>query len=238
MVIGHRETESNMTSGLFVTGTDTGVGKTDVAALIAQSLARAGCRVGAYKPAASGCVKEEGDLVSDDAVALWNAAGRPGKLEAVCPQRFAAPLAPHLAARAEGKQVDCELLRSGVKYWQERTDIVIVEGAGGLLSPISDADFVADLAVEFGYPLVIVAANRIGVINQTLQTLLVAKTYCGGMPVAAVVLNDVEQSSDDPSRASNLSELRRLCEVPVTYLQHAGERFDPQTDWFQLARRG
>lgn len=222
-----------MTSGLFITGTDTGVGKTYVAALMARSLHEMGHKVGVYKPAASGC----SNGVSDDAVALWNAAGRPGELEAVCPQRFAAPLAPHLAAHAEGKQVDRELLRSGVQYWQERSEIVFVEGAGGLLSPISDNDFVADLAVELGYPLVIVAANRIGVINQTLQTLLVAKSYRGGIPVAAVVLNDVENSSNDPSRASNFSELRRLCDVPViTTLQHIGQGFEPPCDWFELAR--
>jgi dethiobiotin synthetase len=224
-----------MTRGLFITGNDTGVGKTYIAALIARALHAAGHKVGVYKPAASGCEQE----VSDDAVVLWEAAGEPGELEAVCPQRFAVPLAPHLAARAEGKRVNRELLRSGVKYWQERSEVVIVEGAGGLLSPISDNDFVADLAVEFGYPLVIVAANRIGVINQTLQTLHVARSYRGGIAVAAVVLNDVEQSSDDPSRVSNLSELQRLCDVPVlTELHHAGERFEPQINWFELARRG
>jgi dethiobiotin synthetase len=224
LVIGHWSLAS--ASGLFVVGTDTGVGKTYVAALVSMSLRWAGHRVGVYKPAASGC--ENG--VSDDAVALWEAAGRPGELDAVCPQRFDAPLAPHLAARAEGKQVDRQLLRSGVKYWQDQSDIVIVEGAGGLLSPISDDDLVADLALELGYPLVIVAANRIGVINQVLQTLLVAKSYRSGMSVKAVVLNDVEQSSDDPSRASNLSELQRLCDVPVlTQLRHAAEDFESQS---------
>jgi dethiobiotin synthetase len=221
--------------GLFITGTDTGVGKTHVAALVSMSLRAAGHRVGVYKPAASGC----NNGVSDDAVALWEAAGRPGDLDAVCPQRFGAPLAPHLAANVEGKRVNGKLLRSGVKCWQDRSTIVIVEGAGGLLSPISDADFVADLAIEFGYRLVLVASNRIGVINQTLQTLHVAKTYRGGMQVAAVVLNDVERSSDDPSCASNLSELQRLCDVPVlTHLRHAGNDFEPQIDWFELAQRG
>jgi len=159
-------------------------------------------------------------------------------LDAVCPQRFAAPLAPHLAARAESKQVDRQLLRSGVKYWHDRSDIVIVEGAGGLLSPISDDDFVADLAVEFGYPLVIVAANRIGVINQTLQTLLVAKTYRGGMPVAGVVLNDVDPAGDDPSRISNYQELRRLSESAVlTRVEYQADRFATDCDWWELAQR-
>ena len=200
-----------------------------------MSLRRAGHKVGVYKPAASGC----NNGVSDDAVALWEAAGQPGELDAVCPQCFAAPLAPHLAAQAEGKRVNKDLLRLAVTYWQDLSDIVIVEGAGGLLSPISDDDFVADLVIEFGYPLVLVASNRIGVINQVLQTLHVAKTYRGGMQVAAVVLNDVERSSDDPSCASNLNELQRLCDVPVlTHVQHAASYFESETDWFELARRG
>src|SRR5438067_2324631 len=90
--------------GLFVVGTDTAVGKTFVASRIAAALAKCGVRVGVYKPAASGCRQIGQALVSDDAVALWEAAGRPGELKSVCPQRFAAPLAPYLAAREERKQ--------------------------------------------------------------------------------------------------------------------------------------
>ena len=143
--------------GLFITGTDTGVGKTYVAALVARALAAEGRRVGVYKPVASGCRRQGDRLVSDDALSLWEAAGRPGELERVCPQRFAAPLAPHLAARAEDARVDEEQLRRGLDYWIERSDIVIVEGVGGLMSPLTDDEYVADLAYEFGYPLVVVA---------------------------------------------------------------------------------
>ena len=102
--------------GLFITGTDTGVGKTYVAALLARSLSAAGYRVGIYKPAASGCRRDGQALVCDDAVLLWESAGRPGLLERVCPQRFQAPLAPHLAAKAEGRRLDPELLRRGLDY--------------------------------------------------------------------------------------------------------------------------
>src|SRR5262245_10809292 len=148
-----------MMRGLFITGTGTGVGKTYVAALIARALAASGKRVGVYKPAASGCEKRGGQLVSKDAEALWEAAGRPGTLEQVCPQLFGAALAPHLAARAEGREVDATLLRTGIRFWQEASDIVLVEGVGGLMSPVSEEDYNADLAAEFGYPLVVVAAN-------------------------------------------------------------------------------
>ena len=162
--------------GLFVTGTDTEVGKTYVAALIARSLVAAGHRVGVYKPSASDCVNDGNQLVSEDAVVLWEAAGRPFNLDAVCPQRFRAAMAPHLSARAEGRQVDSQLLRSGLSLWTDHCDIVIVEGSGGLMSPISDTKYVADLAVDFGYPLVLVSANVLGAINQTLQSLMTAAT--------------------------------------------------------------
>jgi dethiobiotin synthetase len=160
----------NSIPGLFITGTDTDVGKTYVAALIAHQLTTAGYRVGVYKPAASGCRLENSRLISDDALLLWHAAGEPGEFEKVCPQCFLAPLAPHLAARAEGKKIDGKLLRDGLKYWLARSDIVLVEGAGGLLSPLSDNDYVADLAHDFGFPLVVVARNALGTINHTPHT--------------------------------------------------------------------
>jgi dethiobiotin synthetase len=163
--------------GLFITGTDTGIGKTYVAALIARSLTAAGHCVGVYKPAASGCTWQGGALVSNDALALWQAAGRPGTLAEVCPQCFAAPLAPHLAAAAEGKQLDAARLRAGLDIWLERSDVVLVEGAGGLLSPLGEEQFVADLADDLGFPLIIVARNALGTINHVLQTLIAASTF-------------------------------------------------------------
>jgi dethiobiotin synthetase len=172
---------SSNTPGLFITGTDTGVGKTYVATRIAAALVQRGYRVGVYKPAASGCVRRGRQLLSEDAAALWEAAGKPGRLAAVCPQRFAAPLAPHLAARAVGRQIDRDLLRRGLDYWRRRSDVVLVEGAGGLMSPLSEADYVADLAAEFGLPLVVVVANQLGAINQTLQTLITAAAFRHGL---------------------------------------------------------
>lgn len=225
--------------GLFITGTDTGVGKTYVAALIAGRLAAEGHRVGVYKPAASGCSREQGRLVSDDALALWNAAGRPGEFARVCPQCFEAPLAPHLAARAEGRELDLELLRSGLDYWLERSDVVLVEGAGGLMSPIGDDQYVADLAEDLGYPLVVVSRNVLGTINQTLQTLIVASVFREGLPIAGVVLNHpAAPSADDVSLLQNRRELEARCVPPIlAEVGWGAAQFDRSVDWFGLARR-
>jgi len=225
--------------GLFITGTDTGVGKTYVAALVARELAASGRRVGVYKPAASGCSVEPQADGDDDAALLWRAAGHPGALEKVCPQRFAAPLAPHLAARATGGELDGDLLRRGIDYWLARSDVVIVEGAGGLLSPLGDEEYVADLALDFGFPLLVVARNSIGVINQTLLTLVAAATFRDGLDVAGVVLNDGPPDRDDASRSQNLEQLRRRCVPPV--LGHVGwnaKKIDPPVDWHSLVAAG
>ncbi len=221
-----------------MTGTDTGVGKTYVGAMIARALRSAGCRVGVYKPAASGCRRERGRLVSDDAMALWEAAGKPGTLQRVCPQRFLAPLAPHLAAREEGRRLDRRLLRHGLEFWTGRADVVLVEGAGGLMSPLGDDDYVADLACEFGFPLVVVARNGLGTINQTLQTLIAAATFRDGLKVAGVVLNHPSPPGDDASIATNRRELVARCVPPVLaeVLWNANE-FDAPVDWLALATR-
>ena len=258
------------TPGLFITGTDTEIGKTYVASLIADTLADAGVRVGVYKPVASGCVwsdqtalnpalsQRERELVSEDAIALWEAAGRPADLNRVCPQQFQAALAPHLAARAEGTEIDAERLRTGVEFWQNQSDIVLVEGAGGLMSPLGDDEYVADLAFDLGYPLIVVAPNRLGTINATLQTLITAATFRDGLNVAGVVLNDVVPSSHltprdvsnsealasrgaecqlDASTQSNLLELEKHCVPPI--LAHVGwedTAFKSDVDWKSLAQ--
>ncbi len=211
-------------TGLFITGTNTGVGKTFAATALARTLVAIGCRVGVYKPVMSGCRGEgtrnaESSVPlpaseldrSDDDIRLWHAAGRPGELSQVSPQRFRAALVPHLAARAEGRFVDSRLLRTGILPWQASSDLVIVEGAGGLFSPVTDTELSADLACDFGFPLVLVAVNMLGVIHATLATLFAARAYRAGLNIAAVVLNEIPDGTSDLSRASNLEELRCRC---------------------------
>ena len=225
------------TPGLFITGTDTEVGKTYVASLIARDLRESGCRVGVYKPAASGVRLVNGRMISDDAAKLWEAAGQPGTLEQVCPQVFQAPLAPHLAARAEGKQLDIDLLRRGIKSWQATSDFVLVEGAGGLLSPLGDDFYVADLALEFGYPLIVVTRNSLGTINQTLQTLLAAAHFRDQLTVAGLVLNQPTRCPEDLSTSSNREQLIHHCHVPLlAQLGYGATRFDGSADWQALGR--
>jgi dethiobiotin synthetase len=225
--------------GVFFIGTDTGVGKTYVAALVARQLAAEKVRVGVYKPVATGCRHEGRRLVSDDASALWEAAGQPGPLDRVCPQRFRAAIAPHLAARAERKRVDPRVFRSGLRWWRERSDVVIVEGIGGLLSPATQKHYVLDVAVDFGFPLVIVARNALGTINHTLLTAAVAALMGPRGGTAGVVLNDTSRTTREPSAASNRRELEARLACPV--LAQVGWRskhFSEPVDWMEIARRG
>jgi len=111
---------------------------------------------------------------------------------------------------------------------------VLVEGAGGLMSPLSDDDYNADLAAEFGYPLVVVAANELGVINATLQTLITAATYCDGLAVAGIVLNSVTRHDDDASIESNADELARRCVPPLLAAIEHCKGFERAIDWRAL----
>jgi len=232
-------------SGLFVTGTDTDVGKTAVAVALVRGLMRSGLRsglrVGVYKPVASGV--PPGGAAGSDVARLWEAAGRPLSMEAVCPQMFSAAISPPRSARAEGRRVDDAVLRSGFDAWRDVSDIVIVEGAGGLFSPLGDATLNADLARDLDLPLVVVDAARLGAIGRTLAVVRAARAE--GLRVAAVVLSQgepFEESADDPKSpwaiardsAGDLAD--RLRPVPVTMLAHHATAIEPDLDWLTLAR--
>ncbi len=222
--------------GFFITGTSTGVGKTHVGAMIARTLVQTGVSVGVYKPVESGCCREGEALIAEDAQQLWDAAGRPGELSRVCPQRFQAALAPPQAALLEDASVNAPLLRSGLDYWQERSEMVLVEGAGGLMSPLSEEDFNADLVVDLDLPLVIVAANELGAINATLQTIITARSVAPDVPIAGLILNQTAERADDASLLYNAAELRQCCDVPLLATVGFGQQeFADHVDWFALA---
>ena len=222
---------------MHVAGTDAEVGKTYVAALIVKSLVAAGHRVGVYKPTASDCVSDGSQLVAEDALVLWDAAGRPLTAEAVCPQRFRAPIAPHLSAKSEGKKIDPELLRTGISAWADECDVIVVEGSGGLMSPVTDDEFVAYLASDFGYPLVLVTPNVLGAINQTMVTLITAACFRDGLDVAGIVLNDAQIFESDISIDTNQEEIAKRTDTPVlTRIRYEQSEIVDEIDWFALAQ--
>lgn len=216
---------------LFITATDTDVGKTWVTAALARTMVATGRRVGVYKPVASGCALNPcGQALSDDAQALWHAAGRPLTLGDVCPQRFLAPLAPPLAAAEEGTTVNDELLVAGFEPWRAASDVVLVEGAGGLLSPLSANLNSLDLARVLNLPLLVVAANRVGVMHQVLALLHAARALAPEVVIAGIVLNHPKPRDErrDPSQRSNRTELEKLLRrqgwlLPLYELEHGVE---------------
>ena len=197
---------------LFFAGTDTDVGKTYVASLAARVIVANGINLGVYKPVASGCHTEQGQLIAEDAVSLWKAAGKPLSLEQVCPQRFKAPLAPPEAAALEKTQVDAEKIRDGIKIWEQNSELVIVEGAGGLFSPLADGMLNIDLAQQLNAPVIVVAANRLGAIHQTLATCEAAAKR--GIQPMGIVLCDPTGTADD-SANSNSEQIQKYCSVPI-----------------------
>lgn len=206
---------------LLVTGTDTNVGKTWVSCLIIRRFLEMQVRVGAYKPVCSGAVEVDGQLQWADINALMGAT-KSDDQNRVCPQRFRAAVAPNVAARMEGREVDERRLSTGVKAWRDRCDVVVVEGAGGLCCPISDLSTVADFAETILAPVVVVAANKLGVINHTLLTLEVAAQR--ELDVRAVILNDTTPSEKDESQPSNRRHLAQwVRDIPILHCQHNGQ---------------
>lgn len=221
---------------LFFTGTDTDVGKTYVAALATKMLTSYGMRIGVYKPVASACEDHDGEYLSEDANALWRAADRPESIDRVCPQRFLAPLAPPAAAAVENRSVDVDLLVEGARWWFGRCSLLVVEGAGGLFSPLGEGFTNADLAKAIEATLVIVAENRLGVLHQVVSTTLAAKHYGdeGGLKVAGVVLNH-PLSRSDMSAETNPTELVKYCQVPLLGTVQFGGDAKPIEKWLRRA---
>ncbi len=197
--------------GLFVTGTDTGVGKTFVAAAIAGAMVRAGHRVGVLKPVATGATRVGEAWQSADAEALIAAIGGGVGLDRVTPIRYEEPLAPPLAARRAGRPlIRDEVIRAvgeALAWWEERADVVVVEGVGGLLCPLAEGMTVADLAVALDFPAVIVARRGLGTINHTLLTVEAAGLR--GLRLAGVVLNGATPEADPLAESTNRAELAR-----------------------------
>jgi len=199
---------------LFVTATDTEVGKTALAAGLAALLARRGRNVGVMKPFASGCQDVEGRLVSADGLCLARAAGTDDPHHLICPVRLRHPLAPVAAAELEGRTLDLAPVHHAAQELARRHDSLIVEGIGGIMVPLCGDRLVADLAVEFGAPLLIVARAGLGTINHSLLTVAYARSR--GLDVAALLLNSPAASAGGPAEQTNPAVITRYADgVPV-----------------------
>jgi dethiobiotin synthetase len=197
--------------GLFVTGTGTEVGKTVVAAVVARTLAGAGRRVAVFKPAVTGL----GADAEPDHALLRRAAGSAQSDQEIAPYRFQPPVSPHLGAELAGREIDPGLLRAGARGACEGADVLVVEGVGGILVPLTLGYSVRDFARDLALPLVVAAAPGLGTINHTLLTIEAAAT--AGIEVRLVVLTPWPA---DPSAVerSNRETIERLSGKRVAML--------------------
>jgi dethiobiotin synthetase len=204
--------------GVFVTGTDTGVGKTVLAAALAAALRADGVDVAAFKPAVTGVDEPEAGRPADHDL-LAAAAGRPAA--EVTPHRFGPAVSPHLAAELAGTALEPAALVAAARAL--RADVVVAEGVGGLLVPLTLGYTIRDLAVDLGWPVVIAARPGLGTINHSLLTIESARA--AGLDVRAVVLTPWPAEPSVMQR-SNAEAIARLGGVEVATLAEVGVEVD------------
>lgn len=198
---------------LFITGTDTGVGKTTVSAGLAAFLSlRKKMNVGVMKPFESGLSKNSKDLLPWDAICLREASDSTDDLDDIIPYTFEAPLAPEIAAKLEHVQIDIDIVDRIYKKITKKHDIVLIEGAGGVLVPIKKGFFYADLIERWSAPAIVVAKLGLGTINHTLLTCNYLESR--GIKVVGVILNNNDGVSNLASQ-TNPEVLKRYLNVPL-----------------------
>jgi dethiobiotin synthetase len=197
----------------FLTGTDTGVGKTYVGALLVRGLRKAGFDTVGLKPICCGD--------RDDAETLRAAADGELSLDDVNPVWFRVPAAPYTASIVENRLPDIDQIRDRYARIRASRRSIIVEGVGGWLVPILQHYSIADLAAELRLPVVVVAANKLGAINHTLLT--VESIQAHGLRCAGVILNNLTAEAD-PATSTNRSVLEHLLEVPILHEVEVGQR--------------
>jgi dethiobiotin synthetase len=212
------------TPGLFITGTDTEVGKTVVARLLVRSWVASGVRVAVMKPVAAGSVMTPAGLRNDDALGLIAESNVPMPYETVNPYCLVAPVSPHLAARDRGITVDLRVIQDGFRQLRAAADFTIVEGAGGWFAPLNEREFVADLAATLELPVLLVVGLRLGCLNHALLT--VAAIRERGLTLAGWIANQIDP--DFARMADNISTLERhIGMAPIATLGFARP---PSTD--------
>lgn len=205
-----------MGKGVFITGTDTEVGKTIVTAGLVSLLIDDGLDVGVMKPIETGCPKKNGRLVPRDAAFLKAVSGSKDGLSLINPYRFSKPLAPLVAAEIDRKKVKLQRISSAYRKIRKRHDIIFVEGAGGLLAPLTGKLTNLDLILKLALPIIVVVGSKLGAVNHTLLTLNWAKE--NGIKIIGLVIN---QPNLNPSPRKNLAEktnpilIRSFSGVPI-----------------------
>lgn len=200
-----------MKKDIFITGTDTGVGKTVVSALLIRALLINGYTACPMKPVETGCRRDADVLLPSDGEFLKEIAETDEPIKNITPYCFETPVAPVVASNMEGVEIDINKIIEKYEQLSSKYDIVVVEGAGGLMVPIKEDYYMLDLALELRPRVVVVALNKLGVLNHTLLTLEVLDKY--GLEVTAVLLNSPNRDPLDKSQDTNLQVLSQLVDV-------------------------
>ncbi len=201
-----------MKAGIFITGTDTEVGKTVISAGLALALRDRGIKVGVMKPVATGCYGAEERLISQDAAFLLEAA-RNEYPPLTSPSRFRNPLAPNVAAMLEKKEVDVQKILRSYRELQKHYDFLIVEGIGGIMVPLKKDYYVANLIRDMGLPIVIVSYAGLGAINHTLLT--VDAAVIRGLEIRGILFNRVSTTNYSLSEMTNPKVIHDLSGVSI-----------------------
>ena len=217
------------TPGYFITGTDTGSGKTVVACALIRRLRAAGLRVAPFKPVAAGAIWQEGAWRNDDALALLAAAGGDWAYDHINPYCFPDPISPHIAARQVDVVVDMAHIVQTAQTLAAQADVLVVEGAGGWLAPLSETATVADLAQALGFPVLLVVGLRLGCLNHA--QLSAQAIQQADVPFAGWMGNQLDP--DMPYCVDNMVTLRRC--LPGRFQGMLPYGHDQQTDYFAWA---
>jgi dethiobiotin synthetase len=196
--------------GIFITGTDTGVGKTVVAAALVRGLVTRGLRVAVMKPVASGSERTPEGLRNEDALTLMAASNVAAPYDRINPYCFEPAISPHIAAKEAGIAVDLAHIQQNFALLTAASDITVVEGAGGWLAPIGPRASIRDLALALHLPVVMVVGVRLGCINHALLTKLAIESH--GAQLAGWIANAIDPSMERP--AANLETLVNVLETP------------------------
>jgi dethiobiotin synthetase len=211
-----------MKHGIFITGTGTGVGKTYVAAGLAAALRSTGVDVGVMKPIETGCRTRNGVLIPRDAVTLCRAAAVNDPLDQVNPFRFREPLAPAVAAERAGAPVRIERIVASFRTLRRKHDFLIVEGAGGIMVPLTYRSSFIDLAASLGLPVIVVALPGLGTINHTLLT--VAALRSREIRIVGIVINYGTGGKTGIAEETSPAIIERISGIPILCVIRQGQR--------------